>query len=173
VTTSTAPAIDDLLAAPADPAGLRGAFARFPSGLVAVAARVGDAPHGLVVASFVPVSLDPALVAICVQHTSSTWPKLQTAAKIGVSLLGQEQHGEARSLGGRGDRFADVDVHDGRHGAVFVGGAAAWIEATIHTEVPAGDHLVVLLRVDRIASNPDAEPLVFHGSSFRRLVAAG
>ncbi|WP_018178938.1 flavin reductase family protein [Jongsikchunia kroppenstedtii] len=172
MTTSTASAIDDLLAAPSDSAGLRKAFAHFPNGLVAIAARVDGRPHGLVVASFVPVSIDPPLVSVCVQHSSTTWPRLQQARSIGISLLGHDQHRTAYALGGKGDRFAEVDVHDGRDGAIFVGGAAAWIETTIHAEIPAGDHRVVLLRVDRIAGSAEAEPLVFHGSSLRRLAAA-
>jgi flavin reductase (DIM6/NTAB) family NADH-FMN oxidoreductase RutF len=171
MTTSTALAVDELLAAPSESAGLRKAFAQFPNGLVAVAARVGGVPHGLVVASFVPVSIDPPLVSVCVQHTSSTWPRLQTATGIGISLLGDHQHRAAFTLGGKGDRFADIDLHDGTDDAIFIDGAAAWIETTIHAEVPAGDHRVVLLRIERIAINPDAEPLVFHGSSLRRLAS--
>ena len=37
---------------------------------------------------------------------------------------------------------------------------------------PAGDHEVVLLRVHALATDPEAAPLVFHGSTFRRLSPA-
>jgi flavin reductase like protein len=54
-------------------------------------------------------------------------------------------------------------------GTGSVDGAPAWIEGTVETSVPAGDHHVVLVRIHRIATRADAEPLVFHGSRFRRL----
>ncbi|NEW58792.1 flavin reductase family protein [Nocardia cyriacigeorgica] len=105
--------MDELFASPADGAGLRREFANFPSGVVAVCARVDGVPHGMAVATFVPVSLDLPLVSFCVQNTSSTWPRLTTASRLGLSLLA----------------------------------------------------------IDRLATHPHREPLIFHGSRFRLLRA--
>jgi flavin reductase (DIM6/NTAB) family NADH-FMN oxidoreductase RutF len=155
---------------PADGAGLRRAFAAFPSGVVAVCAEIGGIPHGLAVSTFVPVSLDPPLVSFCVQNSSATWPRLSAASHLGLSLLGTDQHSAARSLASRtGDRFAGLVLRRGVGHAVFVEGACAWIEGTIETQVPAGDHHVVILRIHRLATRSDIDPLVFHGSRFRRL----
>jgi flavin reductase (DIM6/NTAB) family NADH-FMN oxidoreductase RutF len=64
---------------PADDAtALRGAFGRFPSGVVALCATCKDGvPIGMAASSFVAVSVAPALVGVCVQHTSSTWSRLR------------------------------------------------------------------------------------------------
>jgi flavin reductase (DIM6/NTAB) family NADH-FMN oxidoreductase RutF len=155
-----------------DGASLRRAFAHFPSGVVAVCAHVDGQLHGLAVSTFVPVSLDPPLASFCVQNSSATWPRLSAASRIGLSLLGTDQHKAAQSLGTRnGDRFQNVELRRGRDEAVFIAGASAWIEATIATQVPAGDHDVVLLGIHRLATRADVEPLVFHGSRFRRMYA--
>ncbi|WP_067696197.1 flavin reductase family protein [Nocardia jejuensis] len=147
---------------------LRKTFGHFPSGVVAVCAQIGGKPHGLVVSTFVPVSLDPPLVSICVQYSSETWPRLEQASLIGLSLLGSEQEEAARNLSSRsGDRFRNVDLHTGDGNAAFIGGASAWLEASVYEQVPAGDHAVVLLRVHRLSTHPDTEPLVFHRSAFR------
>ncbi|MQY26833.1 flavin reductase family protein [Nocardia aurantia] len=157
---------------PADGVGLRHAFAAFPSGVVAVCADIDGTPVGLAVSTFVPVSLDPPLVSFCVQNSSSTWPRLSRAGNLGLSLLGTEQAAAARSLSAKnGDRFAGLELHRGTGDSVFVHGAPAWIEGTIETQVPAGDHHVVLLRIHRLATRADVDPLVFHGSRFRRLHA--
>lgn len=157
---------------PTDGAGLRRAFAHFPSGVVAVCAHVGGELHGLAVSTFVPVSLDPPLASFCVQNSSATWPRLSAASRVGLSLLGTDQHEAARALGTRnGDRFQNIELRRGRDEAVFIDGASAWIEGVVETQVPAGDHTVVLVGVHRLATRADVEPLVFHGSRFRRMHA--
>lgn len=158
---------------PVEGADLRKAFAHFPSGVVAVCARIGGVAHGMVVSTFVPVSLDPPLVSLCVQYSSETWPRLSKASRVGLSLLGDDQQGAARSLSSRtGDRFRDVELHIGNGNAAFVEGATAWLETSVHEQVSAGDHAVVLLRVHRLTARPDSEPLVFHRSGFRALDTA-
>ena len=46
--------------------------------------------------------------------------------------------------------------------------AALWLDCSVETETPAGDHTVVLLRVHG-HSTPDngRDPLIFHASEFR------
>lgn len=153
-----------------DTSRLREAFGMFPSGLVAVAAVVDGLPVGLTASSFVAVSLEPPLIAFCVQHTSTTWPRLVTADRIGVSVMGEGHDTVARSLAVRSaDRFGDVSYDVSDHGAVFIAGSAARFDASIHQQVVAGDHTIVLLRINTLTVQPDVNPIVFHRSQFRVL----
>jgi len=160
---------------PIEPGGvdrgvLRQAFGSFPSGVIAVCALHQDAPVGMAVSSFTSVSLEPPLVSVCVRNTSATWPRLRERRRVGVSVLAENQDRACRDLSGKdGDRFANVDWCSGDGGAVFVRGAAAWFDCSVDDEWPAGDHVIVLLRIRGLATRPDAAPLVFHGSRFRRL----
>ncbi|MGW4530153.1 flavin reductase family protein [Nocardia sp. NPDC004340] len=155
---------------PVDGTDLRKTFAHFPSGVVALCARLGGTPHGLVASTFVPVSLDPPLVSVCIQYSSETWPRLEQASRLGLSLLSSDQESAARGLSSkRGDRFRDVELRGGNGNAAFVAGATAWLETSVYEQVPAGDHAVVLLRVHRVSVSPESEPLVFHRSDFRAL----
>ncbi|MGW0949210.1 flavin reductase family protein [Streptomyces sp. NPDC002623] len=157
----------------ADPAELRRVYGCFPSGVAAICA-VGDdgVPDGMAVSSFTSVSLDPPLVSVCMQNTSTTWPRLRGAARLGVSVLAEGQDAVARSLAARGgDRFAGVEWSVTEGGAVLVGGAAAWLDCEVEGEYAAGDHTVVLLRVRSLSGDPERAPLVFHGSRFRALTA--
>jgi flavin reductase (DIM6/NTAB) family NADH-FMN oxidoreductase RutF len=70
------------------PAALRQAFGRFPSGIAALCAQIDGTPNGIVASSFtVGVSMEPPLVMFAVQNTSRTWPVLRGADRIGVSIL--------------------------------------------------------------------------------------
>jgi flavin reductase (DIM6/NTAB) family NADH-FMN oxidoreductase RutF len=157
-----------------DPLTLRSAFAQFPTGVVSLCAEVDGRPVGLAASTFVPVSLDPPLVAFCVQNTSATWPRLTGRPRIGVSVLGESHEAAARSLASKtGDRFAGLTLHTTAEGAVLLDGASAWLECSVQQEVPAGDHAVVLLRVHGLQTTPEVAPLVFHGSAFRSLLPVG
>jgi flavin reductase (DIM6/NTAB) family NADH-FMN oxidoreductase RutF len=162
------PAVGDLT-----PDVLRRAFASFPSGIAAVAALRDGRPRGLAASSFTSVSLDPPLVSVCIARTSTTWPALRTAPRLGLSVLAQEHGHVARSLAAKGiDRFAEVSWERTPRGAVFVHGSALWLDCTRYDEFPAGDHEIVLLCIQQLWTYPEVSPLVFHGSKFRRLRTA-
>jgi flavin reductase (DIM6/NTAB) family NADH-FMN oxidoreductase RutF len=162
----------------ADPQGgidvplLRKVFGCFPSGVTAVCARLAGVPVGMAASAFTPVSMNPPFVSVCVQNTSTTWPKLRTAPMLGISVLAAPHDLACRQLSAKtGDRFAGLDIRTMDSGAVLVGGAAAWLECVVEQELPAGDHTIVLMRVQALDGTYDVDPLVFHASRFRTLAA--
>ncbi|MEU3617924.1 flavin reductase family protein [Streptomyces sp. NPDC006872] len=151
---------------------LRQAFAHYPSGVAALAATVDGEDHVLVASSFtVGVSLDPALVLFAVQRTSTTWPLLRRASRIGISVLSQEQGELCRRLAdkNRSTRWNGVAVDRRESGALIVEASSLSFECTIHAEHPAGDHEVVVLEIASFAADSRLDPLVFHGSRFRAI----
>ncbi|MFD4602386.1 flavin reductase family protein [Streptomyces sp. NPDC058464] len=148
---------------------LREAFGCFPSGVTAVCGMADGRPTGMAVSSFTSVSLEPPLVSVCLQLSSRTWPRLRESPRLGLSVLGEEQGSVCRALAGpEEERFAEVGW-ESDDGAVFLHGAVTWYSCTLRAEVPAGDHSIALLQIDRLWTRPASEPLVFHGSRFRRL----
>ncbi|HTJ70122.1 MAG TPA: flavin reductase family protein [Actinospica sp.] len=155
-----------------EPATLRRVLAAFPTGVTALAALVDGTPVGIAANSFTSVSLDPPLVSVCVATTSTTWPTLRRAARLGVSVLSHQQEAASRSLASRGvDRFAGLSWHATEDGAVLLDGASAWFDCSVEREIRAGDHEIVLLNVHGLGTDPQTPPLVFHGSRYRRLAA--
>ena len=73
--------------------------------------------------------------------------------------MGFYQHAETPGLG--------LEITD--EGAVLIGESAAWLDCTLFAEVPAGDHAMLLLRIQALHTFPDRHPLVFHASTFRQL----
>lgn len=152
---------------------IRQAFARFPSGVVVVAAEAESEKHALVASSFmVGVSLQPSLVALAVQKSSESWPLIRASGTLGVSVFGRSQAGLTVQLSSknRAARFDEVAVEVEDGGAVFVEDAALWMECSVYAEVEAGDHWMILLEAKRVGFS-DEEPLVWHGTDFRELVA--
>jgi flavin reductase (DIM6/NTAB) family NADH-FMN oxidoreductase RutF len=102
--------------------------------------------------------------------SSSTWPRLRPVDTIGISVLSAEHDQLCRQLAGRdGDRFAGVDWRAAPSGAVAIAGAAAFLECSVESEVTAGDHVIVVLRIVDWDHAPSVAPLVFHASGFRQL----
>jgi flavin reductase (DIM6/NTAB) family NADH-FMN oxidoreductase RutF len=149
---------------------LREAYGAFPSGVTALCAMVDGSPVGMTASSFTSVSMDPPLVSICVANTSLTWPVLRSAPHLGVSVLAAGHEHAARQLSAKvDDRFAGLGVEVTDEGAVLIKESAAWLDCELHSEVPAGDHTILLLRIVALRTFPGAVPLVFHGSKFRQL----
>jgi len=155
---------------PLEPQELRRAFGCFPSGVTAVCAMVEGRPVGMAASSFTSVSLDPPLVSVCVARTSTTWPVLARACRLGVSVLSDAHSQVARALSAKGvDRFANIDWELAAHGAIVVHGSTLWLSCSVHDSFVAGDHDVILLRIVGLQSYPEVAPMVFHGSAFRSL----
>ncbi len=149
---------------------LRNAYGRFPTGVTAISAWLDGVPVGMAVSSFTSVSLAPPLVCVCMQNTSGTWQKLNALSRLGVSVLGTGQDVACRQLSAKsGDRFAGIPWQASATGAVFIVGAAVWMECKIEQRIAAGDHEIVLLEIERLKIEPDVSPLVFHASRFHKL----
>lgn len=154
---------------------LRRAFAHAPSSIVAVCADTGVERIGMAVSTFMPVSLEPPLVALCVQNTSTTWPRLAKQPRLGISVLSADHARIVRVLAAKdGDRFSGVTTETRSEGTLFVAGSALGLDVTPEEQIPAGDHTIALLRVNDVHL-PDGldtavEPIVFHRSALRRLV---
>jgi flavin reductase (DIM6/NTAB) family NADH-FMN oxidoreductase RutF len=149
-------------------ADLRDAFSRFPTGLVVIAALVGDERVVLVASSFsVGVSLDPPMVSFAVQRTSTTWPVLADAPRLGVSVLGETHIGQVRQLAGthRERRLDGVAATVTDTGAVRLIGAPLWLECAVEHVYPAGDHDLIVLGVRKASSEPATSPMVWHRSA--------
>jgi flavin reductase (DIM6/NTAB) family NADH-FMN oxidoreductase RutF len=142
---------------------------RFATGVTVVTGLAGAEPVGLAVNSFTSVSLEPPLVAFCVAKRSRTWPSLRTAGTFCVNILAEDQEALSRAFAARPpDRFLGVGWQPGRAGAPVLAGVLAWIECTIDAEHAAGDHVIVVGRVQDLDVGHEGRPLVFYRGGYGR-----
>jgi flavin reductase (DIM6/NTAB) family NADH-FMN oxidoreductase RutF len=166
----TVPASPDATAHALEGRVLRDAFGTFPSGVVAVAGRVGGQLVGIAASSFTSISLDPALVSFSIAKASNTWPVLREAGQVGVSVLADHHDTLCRQLAGPAEkRFDGLVLRTSPDGAVLLDEAVATFTCSLQQEVDAGDHLIVLLQVHAAEADSERSPLVFHRSGFQRL----
>lgn len=149
---------------------LRDAFGSFPSGVVAVAASVKGQLAGIAASSFTSVSIEPPLVSFSVATSSSSWPLLREAGHLGISVLADHHDAICRQLAGpREQRFDGLPFTVTEGGAVLLKEGVATFDVTVHEEIEAGDHVIVLLRIHEVGAGDGEHPLVFHNSSFAKL----
>ena len=156
------------LATPApDARSFREALGRFPTGVAFVTAAPDGEPAGLIVTSLPSVSLEPPLVSFSPARNSLTWSRMRRAGRFGVNVLGwQHERFALRATPAGADRFAGLDWEPGRGGAPLVTDALASLECEIVAEHPAGDHWIVVGRVDDLRISPIKDPLVFFAGKF-------
>ncbi|AXX31816.1 Nitrilotriacetate monooxygenase component B [Actinosynnema pretiosum subsp. pretiosum] len=146
-----------------DRARFRQVMGHVPTGVVVITSQdPGGRPVGLACNSFTSVSLDPPLVLFCAAGGSSTLPALRAAGAFRVNVLEAGQESLCRRFATRGvDRFAGVDWTPA-HGGPRLAGAVAGMDCAVLEEHAAGDHVIVVGRVLRLAETTGGAPLVFH-----------
>jgi 3-hydroxy-9,10-secoandrosta-1,3,5(10)-triene-9,17-dione monooxygenase reductase component len=145
----------------------RAALGRFATGVAFVTATPAGEPAGLIVNSLASVSLDPPLVSFCPSRSSLTWSRMRRTRRFGVNVLGRVHEPFARRATPAGaDRFADLDWTLGPRGVPLLTDALATLECETVAEHPAGDHWIVVGRVEDARLAPVNEPLVFFAGAF-------
>jgi flavin reductase (DIM6/NTAB) family NADH-FMN oxidoreductase RutF len=122
------------------------------------------------------VSPVPPLIVVAIDHKHYAYELLQRdGAVFGVNILHQGQ----RELSDRfawvkdEDRFAVGNWTTARTGAPILADAAAWLDCTIHTQMPAGTHELIVGEV-RASGVPvaDRPPLIYWSRAYRTLELA-
>ncbi len=133
-----------------DPRELRNAFGAFMTGVTVVTAQDEDgAPIGFTANSFTSVSLDPPLVLVCLANGSSNYDALAQAKGFAVNVLAENQKDVSNTFARPvEDRFAAVNWRAGPHGSPVFDGVSAWFDCSMHKTVPAGDHLILIGKVE-------------------------
>lgn len=157
---------DDLSGTPSTEA-LKAFNRQFITGVTVVTTLDEDGrPRGLAVNSYNSVSLDPPLVLVCVQKTSSTYPALFRSTHMGINIMSRNQRGTIGTFASKAaDKFADLDWHSGQHGSPLIDGSAASIEVEIKERFQALTHTVFIGRVCSAEASED-EPMIYKAGKF-------
>jgi len=165
---------DDALPAlaPAElaPDELRRALGRFVTGVTIVTCRdAGGVPVGLTANSFNALSLDPPLVLWSLRRASGSIAAFTQASHFAVNVLAEEQVELSRRFARPSSaKFDAGEWTDGQGGAPVLAGCVAVFECRRRSHHEAGDHLLFIGEVERIAASAVA-PLVYHAGHYRIL----
>ncbi|OLT33725.1 hypothetical protein BJF84_21625 [Rhodococcus sp. CUA-806] len=158
---------------PAGERAFRDVMGRFATGVVLLTAETPAGMSGLAVNSFTSLSLDPPLVVFGVAQTSSSWPSIATAGSFAANIL-RADHLELCSIFAKkgADRFTGRSWDTSPSGHPLVPDALGWLECTVETVHPGGDHDLVVARAHRWSADSGA-PLIFYQGRFTDLADSG
>jgi flavin reductase (DIM6/NTAB) family NADH-FMN oxidoreductase RutF len=144
----------------------RETLGQFASGLTVISGDDHGEPVGFTCQAFASVSLDPPLVTFCVGVGSTSYPSIRRQGRFAASVLAHDQQWISDRFARSGhDKWQGVARHQTPGGLPVVCNALAWLECTVVAEHPAGDHWIVVGRVEHLdAERPGVGPLVYHGA---------
>ena len=147
---------------PIDPLALRGALGTFLTGVTVITTRdVDGVPRGMTANSFTSVSLDPPLLLICIGKSATSFPAFAACLSFAVNVLHARQVTLSVAFASRAkDKFDNV-AHDTVHtGAPILRDCLTWFDCSVHQRLEAGDHVVLIGRIEAFGTSPSA-PLGF------------
>lgn len=151
-----------------DPRALRNAFGAFATGVTVITTRQPDGtPRGFTANSFTSVSLDPPLLLVCLAKTAHSADVFANAPHFAVNILAEDQKAVSGLFASRTpDKFQQCDWTSGLGDVPLLDGALAQFACSSHQLVDAGDHLILIGRVEAFATS-DGQPLgYFRGNYF-------
>ncbi|HIT75017.1 MAG TPA: flavin reductase family protein [Candidatus Avipropionibacterium avicola] len=148
----------------------RAIFRAHPAGVAVVTLHDGHRPVGFTATSVISVSAEPPLVAFSVSTGSSSWPALSASRQVVINFLADDQASLSARFAASGvDRFADGGWRPLPSGVPVLDGCSGWIEAAIHSRLPAADSRIVLVEA-MAAWGTGRQPLVYRDRSYHKLI---
>lgn len=158
-------ALDWNAVAAGDTRSLRNVFGTFMTGVTVVTAwDVDGTPRGFTANSFTSVSLDPALVLVCIAKTAGSLPVFSAAEHFAINILGDWQRELSGTFAGRtADKFAGVELLASEPAAPCLADSLSVLSCARHSLVDAGDHVILIGEVRRYRSSVGSPLGYFRG----------
>jgi 3-hydroxy-9,10-secoandrosta-1,3,5(10)-triene-9,17-dione monooxygenase reductase component len=146
----------------------RDVLGQYASGVTVVTSLQGETPVGMTCQSFTSVSLDPPLVAFLPMKTSRAFAAIRLSRRFCVNFLAADQADLSNRFASLAeDKFDGVSWGATAHGMPRLEGTVGWVDCTVHAVHEAGDHYLVIGRVDELGEGDASGPLLFHRGQYR------
>lgn len=146
----------------------RDVLGRYASGVTVVTTVQDGAPVGMTCQSFTSVSLDPPLVAFLPMKTSRAFAAIRLSRRFCVNFLAAGQAEWSNRFASRiEDKFDGVAWTPTSGGVPLLEGVVGWVDCAVHAVYEAGDHYLVIGRVEDLGEGDAAQPLLFHQGQYR------
>ncbi len=153
-----------------DPDLFRSVLGRFASGVTIVTTRdAEERDHGMTVSAFCSVSLEPPLVLVCIGHDATMHPLVGTLDHFAINILRHDQEALSRRFASKDlQRFEGIGFTRGESAVALLDGVLGWLECRTETRHDAGDHTILIGRVEA-AHAGEGRPLLYYRGGYAQL----
>lgn len=146
----------------------RDVLGQYASGVTVVTTMQGDTPVGMTCQSFTSVSLDPPLVAFLPMKSSRAFAAIRLSRRFCVNFLAVEQTELSNRFASLAeDKFDGVSWHPTQSGMPRLDDTVGWVDCSVQDVHEAGDHYLVIGRVEDLGEGEASDPLLFHQGRYR------
>ena len=133
---------------------LRDAFGAFMTGVTVVTTNDAQGqPIGFTANSFSSVSLDPALLLVSIDKRSANFDNFTQCPHFAINILAEQQKETSNIFAQKiADRFSLVKWRKGEFNTPLLDDSSAWFECAMHQVVDAGDHAILIGKVEQFES---------------------
>ncbi|UNK46084.1 flavin reductase family protein [Arthrobacter sulfonylureivorans] len=149
----------------------REAAGHFASGVAVITTASGGRLYGTTASAVTSLSMEPPMMLICLNRSSSTRDALLDAGRFGISILSVDQQKLARRFAGKGPDKFDGVAPDQVDGIPLLPGAIAGMVCRTESTTTGGTHTVFLARVETVVTAP-GEPLAYFRGGFGSFLTA-
>lgn len=134
---------------------LRNAFGSFMTGVTVVTTHQPDGtPRGFTANSFTSVSLDPPLLIVCIGKFADSFSIFENSNGFAINILAENQAETSGVFASkRPDKFDVTPWKDGPAGHPVLNGVSAWFDCSMEQVIDAGDHAILMGRVQAFDHN--------------------
>jgi flavin reductase (DIM6/NTAB) family NADH-FMN oxidoreductase RutF/nitroreductase len=126
--------------------------------------------NGMTATSVTSVSMDPASMLVCINHTASLHQRLQKGVRLCVNVLKTSQAPLAGAFSTSkikgAQRFANGDWQADDSGLPYLADAQANMFCTIDLAVPYGTHTIFVAKVDGVRVMERVAPLLYQDGQY-------
>jgi flavin reductase (DIM6/NTAB) family NADH-FMN oxidoreductase RutF len=146
-------------------------MSRFASGVTVVTGILPDGrPAGVTASAFISVSLEPPLISICLDKATVCLEAFTLGSHFAIHILNEDQKDLSDQFARRShDKFATVDYRIGERGVPILAGCLAVVECRREALHDAGDHFLIVGRVERLSTTDEGAPLLHFRGAYHRL----
>lgn len=154
-----------------DPATLKQGFSLFPSGVVIATTldREGSA-HGFTASTFVPLSIEPPMVLVCLNRTAQCYEAFLQAQTFAISVLRPSHQDIAMRFATRGaNKFSSLTLMQTPSGLPILSDALVSFECELSGQHPGGDHTILTGLVKGVHHEGNRDAMVHFARSFHMI----
>ncbi|HWU11836.1 MAG TPA: flavin reductase family protein [Streptomyces sp.] len=147
----------------------RHVIGHFLSGVTVVTTTLDGTDFGTTASAVTSLCLEPPMVVLCLNRTSSTSQAVSMAGRFALNMLDEDGGPLATRFATKGsDKFDGVGTTRSSAGLPLLPSSLAWLEAEVTEAVTMGTHTVFMGRVLSAEARP-GRPLAYFRGRFGRL----